>query len=255
MTSLTPKSWHDAIGGFDEKMQSWEDWEYWIRMAKCNYPFTRMPVSLVNYRFYTGERREIGLANHEKLIAYMQDKFEEDDMCCGGSGGSVAQQYTPPPPLNINMGVMNNMNGNDYVMIELDDGKSGDHRVKGPITKTDYGYRVSGDRFLMHVTDVTSIVNSKGKLQVKILTLEEEPEVEIVEEDPPIETFEGVPLITSMQGINSKTLALLEQYGMQTVKDVLAIGEEGLLPIKGIGPILAQRVIESAQKTLDAVSV
>lgn len=254
VTSLTPKSWHDAIGGFDEKMQSWEDWEYWIRMAKCNYPFTRMPVSLVNYRFYTGERREIGLANHEKLIAYMQDKFEEDDMCCGGSGGSVAQQYTPPPPLSINMGVMNNMNGNDYVMIELDDGKSGDHRIQGPITKTDYGYRVTGDRFLMHVKDVTSIVNSKGRLQVKILTLEEEPEVEIVEEDPPIEMFEGVPLITSMQGINSKTLALLEQYGMQTVKDVLNLGEEGLLPIKGIGPILAQRVVESAQKTLDAVS-
>ncbi len=47
ITSLIEKKWHDEIGGFDEGMESWEDWDYWIRMARSGKCFVRIPEDLV----------------------------------------------------------------------------------------------------------------------------------------------------------------------------------------------------------------
>lgn len=72
--TLFPKSWHDEIGGFDESMSSWEDVDYWWRMAWAGKRFARISEPLMMYRFSTGSRRETGLDEWKELYDYLSQK-------------------------------------------------------------------------------------------------------------------------------------------------------------------------------------
>lgn len=75
ITTLIPKSWHNEIGGFDESMSSWEDVDYWWRMARADKSFRRVNHPLMVYRFSTGERRQIGLQDKSQLLLYLRNKY------------------------------------------------------------------------------------------------------------------------------------------------------------------------------------
>lgn len=77
ITTLIPKLWWQELGGFDENMVSWEDVDFWWRMAWSGKPFVRLAEPLVVYRFHTGVRREIGRENKELLRDYMLTKRAE----------------------------------------------------------------------------------------------------------------------------------------------------------------------------------
>jgi len=74
VTTLIPKHWHYEIGGFDENMVSWEDVDYWWRMAWAGRGFVRIPEQLMAYRFSTGARRDQGLAVRQELLDYLRRK-------------------------------------------------------------------------------------------------------------------------------------------------------------------------------------
>lgn len=74
ITTLVPKAWHYEIGGFDEKMKSWEDVDYWWRMAWSGKCFSKIAEPLMVYRFYTGGRREDGLKSWDELLSYLSKK-------------------------------------------------------------------------------------------------------------------------------------------------------------------------------------
>lgn len=44
----------EAVGGFDERLKSCEDFAFWIRAATC-YPLVRVPEALAFYRFHGGQ--------------------------------------------------------------------------------------------------------------------------------------------------------------------------------------------------------
>jgi len=102
ISTLIPTSWHFEIGGFDEQMESWEDWDYWIRQAQAGKCFVHVRESFLVYRFYTGNRRWAAHPEHEEglqlahsLVQYMQDKYQkngagESSVCrgCGQKGRS-----------------------------------------------------------------------------------------------------------------------------------------------------------------------
>ncbi len=77
VTTLFPTSWHDEIGGFDESMDSWEDIDYWWRMAWAGKCFTRIAEPLMSYKFSTGSRRQKGLADYDNLMEYLRQKRAE----------------------------------------------------------------------------------------------------------------------------------------------------------------------------------
>lgn len=74
ITTLLPRAWHSEIGGFDESMSSWEDIDYWYRLAWAGKCFCRIPEPLLVYRFYTGTRREIGRQEYANLLEYLKGK-------------------------------------------------------------------------------------------------------------------------------------------------------------------------------------
>jgi hypothetical protein len=155
VTSLVPKLWHDEIGGFDEKMPSWEDWDYWVRLAKAGKCFYRIPEPLVAYRFYTGERREDGINIAKSLIQYLIKKHEGiTPMPCGCKKNKPA-----PPPASLQAAQSirsqeNSMPDSDVVLVTYASPNRGSHRVIGPQTQTNYGYRSGGDRFYVHKDDI-----------------------------------------------------------------------------------------------------
>jgi glycosyltransferase involved in cell wall biosynthesis len=76
ISTLFPTDWHFEVGGFDEEMSSWEDWDYWIRMARLGKRFVRVEEPLLVYRFYSGHRRENGREMAPELAAYMREKYQ-----------------------------------------------------------------------------------------------------------------------------------------------------------------------------------
>lgn len=160
ISSLVPKAYHEEIGGFDIGMKSWEDWDYWVRMAKAGKCFERLSVPLLEYRFHTGERRSLanpgesgdsGRQLSSELLEYMRDKYGEiENMPCSSCGGPGRGRSNPLPapvaPLTANEGRIT-MSASDMVMVQLDDGNVGDHLIA--FSGTSYGYHVTGDKFKM----------------------------------------------------------------------------------------------------------
>ena len=77
ITILLPKLWHDAIGGFDESMTSWEDCDYLLRLAWSGKSFHRIPKELWIYDFTTGHRRSAQTSKESELMRHIQGKYDE----------------------------------------------------------------------------------------------------------------------------------------------------------------------------------
>ena len=168
ITTLHPRKWWKELGGFDEKMPSWEDWDYWLRMAWAGHCFTRVTEPLMTYRYYTGERRQWacpdtkeGLHNAQQLFAYITEKREGSDIMCGSCGKRAAQNLrTMPAPSAVSATASYAVNGaidqNDenYILIEYMSGNIGQVPVVGADTRQKYGYRSHGERFLVHRFDI-----------------------------------------------------------------------------------------------------
>jgi glycosyltransferase involved in cell wall biosynthesis len=158
ITALVPAAWHFEIGGFDEEMPSWEDWDYWIRMAHAGFCFKRIPEELMMYRFYTGERRLQGLQNKENLIAYLKQKYKGIKlMPCGCSDdGSAYQTLLERTGQLYTSNGSKEMADSNFVMIYYDHPNRGQHPVYGqggrPARK--YHYHGRGDIFLVHTDDI-----------------------------------------------------------------------------------------------------
>lgn len=138
VSTLYPRSWHDEIGGFDEEMDTWEDWDYSLRMVHKGHCFTRIPEELVRYRFHTGLRRDQAAADTEEgrqkaqaVVKYLETKYEDIEKVadCGCPG-----RKQPPSPQKTAGGT-----AQQQVMRVADDdfvkcrytGRRGNHHVIG----------------------------------------------------------------------------------------------------------------------------
>lgn len=86
------------IGGFDESMEAFEDWEFFVKCGIAGLCGARVPEALLGYRMATGERRAKGLAMQPQIADYI--KREHGDYiegrkqimaCCGGNSAAVEQ--------------------------------------------------------------------------------------------------------------------------------------------------------------------
>jgi glycosyltransferase involved in cell wall biosynthesis len=154
INTLHPKLWYNEIGGFDESMSSWEDVDYWWRMARAGHCFQRIEQELFVYRFHTGKRRERGLGSWPQLLDGLMQKFiKEKSMGCSSCGKNkvTSPQYTPQTQQEISA-----FSDNDLVLIVYMHPNIGQHSVVGNSTKKFYGYRGRGEEFLVHRADIAA---------------------------------------------------------------------------------------------------
>jgi hypothetical protein len=199
ITTLFPKAWHDEIGGFDELMPSWEDWEYWLRMARNGKCFARLPEPCVVYRFYTGGRREAGIEMPQQLLGYIMDKLEGvQPMPCRTCGSKprrvsvpVTVQKTAPTKVAATGATITD---DDLVLCVYDSPNYGMHKVIGVQTKTNYGYRAGGgtERFYVHKQDIAARPDLfRPYIQPRVADVEVKPTTvsapSLVVDDKPVE--------------------------------------------------------------------
>ena len=174
ITSLVPKAWHEEIGGFDEGMVSWEDVDYWWRMAKRGKCFRRIPEPLVVYHFYTGWRRDLGLEKHQELFTYLIEKHEKEEvMGCRSCGGSRTRPAAPAPTAGTAGAPPLALRDDQFQMVQYNHPSRGQQTTVGQAVfrqkidgvnmvrdrggqgfRINYGWRGGGEKFLAHVEDI-----------------------------------------------------------------------------------------------------
>jgi len=242
VSSLVPKKWHNEIGGFDENMESWEDWDYWIRFAKAGKCFTRIGEPLVDYRFYTGTRREDGGQLHQQLVQYMRTKYERmENVPCGGCSKNRQQPQImqQPEAMSRSMAQPPQQPASTMVRVKLNDGNIGDHPIRGMATKEFYGYRCSGDVFMIAIADYEISRNT-------YILVEDEKPAEPQKLPQPQERREVVTQnkndLTQVWGITPRRENELNEIGIVSYSDLANADADELgniIPDKIINRVLA----------------
>ena len=75
ITFLHPKEAFDEVGGFNEEIPVWEDWDYTVQLAHKGYHGIRVPEPLFSYHYESGKRREECLDNAEELMKEFRQRY------------------------------------------------------------------------------------------------------------------------------------------------------------------------------------
>lgn len=110
VTALTPRAAWEAVGGYDETLDCWEDWAFALAAAEKGFCSRRIAAPLFTYRKHTGGRREENVASFARCKAAMAERFgrfwdgRKDIMGCGCTKtstitpGSVSYPASQRPP-------------------------------------------------------------------------------------------------------------------------------------------------------------
>jgi glycosyltransferase involved in cell wall biosynthesis len=91
VTCLLPTDDVRRLGGFDEQLPAWEDWDLLIKLAVAGVCGQRVARPLLVYRLETGARRKVGDAKEAELLATIRARYEGVDImgCCGGNAPAL----------------------------------------------------------------------------------------------------------------------------------------------------------------------
>lgn len=148
---LIPRQWCFDVGLFNEGMHTWEDVEFFMKLAAHGYCGIRVSEPLLTYRYSTGQLREQGELIKDDLKAKLRAQFKdyiEDGKMCSCNESPIPQPDVP----------------GESVLIEYN-GPAGMHTVIGRATRQAYGYRSKGDVFKIDLADVQADPESFLRLQ------------------------------------------------------------------------------------------
>lgn len=264
VTTLLPKEWHDALGGFDESMRTWEDVDYFWRMARAGRCFTRLPEELVAYRFYTGHRRELGVelqqdGAHLDVMKRMADKYAQmETVMCSNCPQGKRQSPAPSMPFEARFqqvpATQERLQDADMVLCVYNHPNRGTHPVVGAATQLRYGYRAGGDKFLVHKEDIA--VNPDLFIPEAILRPAPTPAAPVELEAPTalVKMKDETPFMerllddVDLAGIGPELKAKLIEAGRETVQDVADMGEDALAEFENMGRRKAATVLKYIAK-------
>lgn len=170
VTALYSRQCWDAVGGYDEKIHGWEDWDFLIACAVNGYCGARLAVPLFHYRTNTGMIREDRYARVTDHLTEINAKWgpyrtgEKTPMACGGCGqkvnsgpGSFAATVAAGMNGNSNGGgegalsaASAAVNSNGMVMLEFM-GEGGARTYIGETTRTQYRFGADSGHKMRYV--------------------------------------------------------------------------------------------------------
>lgn len=166
MTCLIPKAAHDQVGGFNEDLPGWEDWDYLIKIhAQAGVCGVRVPQALTVYRFTMGTRREDAHDKHKAgLVDYLKSTYADYYgrkvvMGCGGCPKGQAATYVPrAEAVSANGGAAVSDN-----MIEIAYQGKNVNKItfRGPVTGRRYKVH-AGAQVFVHEADLRGTEDKQG---------------------------------------------------------------------------------------------
>lgn len=151
VTAMYPKKAWSEVGGFDEEMSHWEDWDFQLKMASIGVCGSKIPLPLFTYRKTTGQRREANMAAFDQGRDAILRKWSqvwdgrETLMACNGCGGGGGARYPSPPRIaQANGGgggrVAEMQPREGYVVLKYNGLSAGTRVYRGPVTATNYRF-------------------------------------------------------------------------------------------------------------------
>jgi len=145
---LIKRQWFEESGGFDETMVSWEDVDWFMRLAKIGICGARVPEPLFIYRYLTGQRREKGEQLKSQIISTFNEKYGEyisGAKMCGCTNQPAGKQM-------VIQGVNGQAPKPDQLVRVIYNGPPGQHSIM--VGKQSYGYRKGGDTLYVRLQDL-----------------------------------------------------------------------------------------------------
>lgn len=238
ISTLIPRQWHFDVGGFDESMPTWEDWDYWVRMAKAGQCFTRIQKPFIIYNYISGNRREIGRQIWVEVLQYLKEKHEGIQVmaCCGGKRKTVSGKEVQEMSVS-----------EDFEEAWYTHPNTGRHSVI--VSGYNYGRHVGGsnEHFPVRKSDIESNPHLFRPFVQAEMQVTRPPGVGPVAplDVPPAPVMLAEPI--ELAWLKPKIQRILRENNLTDKQDVRNAGYDGLVAIKGIGPATARQVMELAQ--------
>lgn len=164
VTALYPKAAWTEIGGFDESLNSWEDWDFVISIANQGYCGVRVPHPLLYYRLGAGSRRESMYADRTTMYANLSDKWrnflvEKDTMGCGCGGGTSNRRQSAQVNSSSGVASPTGVAGDSMVLLEFK-GFGGARSYRGQSTGQVYRFGADPEHKIgyVHGKDAESLL-------------------------------------------------------------------------------------------------
>ena len=77
---LLRKDWQEKTGFFDETLRSYEDWDYWLRLALAGCPMEVSSEPVSEYRFHTDQMTRNGKQMTAATMAVLEKTFSRSDI-------------------------------------------------------------------------------------------------------------------------------------------------------------------------------
>jgi glycosyltransferase involved in cell wall biosynthesis len=79
------------VGGFDETLPAWEDWDLLIKLAVNGACGQHLAQPLLVYRLESGQRRKVGDAKETELLDTIRQRYQGVKImgCCGGNAPAL----------------------------------------------------------------------------------------------------------------------------------------------------------------------
>lgn len=248
VTTLVRRDWHDAVGGFNEELETWEDYLYHITMAVHGICFTRIPEPLFVYNFHLGQRRETGLALYKELDLFGRLQALKGDTSMGCNCNKKKENQVEAS----NMGT---------IKVMYYPGRRGKHNVTGISTKERYGYHQQGDIFDVLLADVAIrpsvwrcpdgnplIINRRDRsvsCPESQVVIKGVPGAPAPTPPPPPRPVGHTDDLSQIRGVSEKTAETLKQHGITTFIK-LSRTPDNVLKQWGVTPNYIKRVKEAA---------
>lgn len=261
VTSLMPKQVWEDVGGFDEGLESWEDWVLWIDACLKGHCGTRIDIPLYNYRHLTGARREIGVAMKETMHPYFQKRYGpylsgEEKMGCEGCGGrrqAVRQIIRNNPSTQRTAALKTNQKGGsemaDPKLIRFLPDIQGKRNFKAPSGRV---YRFGGsarERYVL-AEDVDFFVS---RIEFALVEMAPSPPSIPPERLSPSTDIPKAPTekaLTDITGIGPASARKLKEAGITTTSAILEQTPEELAKILGFSIGRTRSIIQAAVEEL-----
>lgn len=173
VTALVPYEAHFAIGGFDETMPAWEDWDYQIKLyAVLGACGIRLPQATMVYRQSTGRRRRVASpnevknkeairANNDKLRQILYDRYREYYKGIKEMASRNCRKCgSKPPPSTFKQEAINRSVEDGNMILEFTGGGIGNFDVKmtNPNTGVQWRGRVTRTQGKMLLYNVPPVI-------------------------------------------------------------------------------------------------